>query len=73
MQIIAGIFIFENDGELYLLWGHNTDTDFSHYKLYRSEKSGFIANKDTFVADVLPEKYVVGRYADKECGTRVGW
>ncbi len=54
----------ENDGHLYLLWGHSTEKDFSHYKLYRSEHSGFVADDTTFVADVMPEEYCVGRYVD---------
>ena len=52
-------------GHLYLLWGYNNDPDFSHYKLYRSESSDFICDETTFVADVYPEEYVVGRYEDK--------
>ncbi len=54
----------ENSGHLYLLWGANKEKNFSHYKLYRSEKSGFEPSDDTWIADVLPEEYVVGRYED---------
>ena len=54
----------ENDGHLYLLWGRSTEPDFSHYRLYRSETSGFIADESTFLADVMPEEYCVGRYVD---------
>lgn len=56
----------ENDGQLYLLWGRSTEKDFSHYKLYRSESPDFKANADTFIADVYPEEYCVGRYVDTE-------
>ena len=55
----------EHNGHLYLLWGANTEEDFSHYKLYRSEHSGFDVCEETFVADILPEEYVVGRYEDR--------
>ena len=54
----------EGYGSLYLLWGANRDPDFSHYKLYRSEASGFEANEDTFLAEIQPEEYCVGRYVD---------
>lgn len=54
----------ENAGHLYLLWGQSMEADFSHYKLYRSEHSGFTPDETTFVADVLPEEYRVGRYED---------
>ncbi|MBO5355508.1 MAG: hypothetical protein J6B09_05510 [Clostridia bacterium] len=56
----------ENSGHLYLLWGANVEKDLSHYKLYRSEQAGFEPSDATFVADVLPEEYVVGRYEDTE-------
>ena len=56
----------ENQGQLYLLWGASTDKNLSHYKLYRSEASGFTPDEQSFVADVLPEKYVVGRYVDTD-------
>lgn len=56
----------EDAGHLYLLWGRNTEEDLSHYKLYRSEESGFAPNESTFVADILQEpEFVVGRYVDK--------
>ncbi|MFA7637349.1 MAG: glycoside hydrolase family 38 C-terminal domain-containing protein [Monoglobales bacterium] len=55
----------EESGHLYLLWGANTEPGFSHYELYRSEKSGFIPSDETFLAKVMPEEYVVGRYVDK--------
>ena len=54
----------ENAGHLYLLWGQSMEADFSHYKLYRSEHSGFTPDETTFVADILPEEYRVGRYED---------
>ena len=55
----------EAAGHLYLLWGHNIEEDFSHYKLYRSEESGFVPSQDNFLADIQPEAYCVGRYEDK--------
>ena len=55
----------ENQGHLYLLWGANTEPDLSHYKLYRSEVSGFIPDEQSFVADIMPEQYVDGRYVDE--------
>ncbi len=55
----------ENEGHLYLLWGANTEEGFSHYKLYRSETAGFSADKSTFIADIYPEEYCVGRYVDQ--------
>ena len=54
----------ENMGHLYLLWGASMEENFSHYKLYRSEISGFMANEKSFIADVYPEEYRVGRYED---------
>ena len=54
----------ENSGQLYLLWGANNEDDFSHYKLYRSERQGFVPDESTFIADILPEEYVVARYED---------
>ena len=56
----------ENMGHLYLLWGANVENNLSHYKLYRSEQAGFEPNEESFVADILPEEYVVGRYEDTE-------
>ena len=54
----------EHSGHLYLLWGQSIEEDFSHYKLYRSETPGFTADETTFVADIAPEEYCVGRYED---------
>lgn len=54
----------EKPGHLYLLWGHNTEPDFSHYNLYRSETANFEVNESTFIAKIFPEEYVVGRYED---------
>lgn len=56
----------ENSGQLYLLWGQSVEEDFSHYKLYRSERSGFTPDETTFVANIQPEEYRVGRYVDTE-------
>lgn len=55
----------EHAGHLYLLWGQNMEGDFSHYKLYRSEHADFEADDTTFIADVFPEEYCVGRYEDR--------
>ena len=55
----------EDSGHLYLLWGYNMEEDFSHYKLYRSEESGFVPSQDNLLADIQPEAYCVGRYEDK--------
>ncbi|MBO5198547.1 MAG: hypothetical protein J6B85_08535 [Lachnospiraceae bacterium] len=54
----------EHAGHLYLLWGRSMEEDFSHYKLYRSERPDFEANEDTFLAEVKQEEYRVGRYED---------
>ena len=54
----------EHPGHLYLLWGASMEADFSHYKLYRSEVSGFIPDDSTFLADIQPEEFRVGRYVD---------
>ena len=55
----------EDPGHLYLLWGHSIEEDFSHYKLYRSEQPGFTPDADSFLADIQPEEYCVGRYEDR--------
>ena len=49
---------------LYLLWGANREPDFSHYQLFRSEEADFTANEATWLADILPEEFCVGRYVD---------
>lgn len=54
----------EEDGMLYLLWGKSRDPELSHYQLYRSEDGDFEANEETFLTDVFPEEYCVGRYVD---------
>ena len=54
----------ENSGHLDLLWGQNREKDLSHYRLYRSETSGFFPDESNFIADVQPEEYCVGRYED---------
>ena len=54
----------ENDGQLYLLWGHASDPDLDHYELYRSEVSGFVPDESTLIAKVEPGVYCVGRYED---------
>ena len=55
----------EKDGQIYLLWGKNREKNLSHYQLFRSENPDFKANNKTFIANVLPEPYVVGRYSDE--------
>lgn len=55
----------EKDGQLYLLWGANTEKDFSHYKLYRGTSPDFDISDETFVADIYPEVFCVGRYVDE--------
>lgn len=50
----------EKEGQLYLIWGQNTESDLSHYELYRSEKSGFLPDEKTFLARVMPGPYRVG-------------
>ncbi len=47
------------DGQLYLIWGQNTESDLSHYELYRSEISGFLPNTETFLTNVEPGPYRV--------------
>lgn len=54
----------ENEGQLYLLWGANNEADLSHYKLYRGEKPNFKIDQTSFVANIYPEEYCVGRYVD---------
>ncbi len=54
----------ENLGQLYLLWGQNMEKGLSHYKLYRSERPDFEADRDSFVTDVMPGKYRVVSYSD---------
>ncbi|MDO5580914.1 MAG: glycoside hydrolase family 38 C-terminal domain-containing protein [Planctomycetia bacterium] len=55
----------EEDGQLYLIWGQNTESDLSHYELYRSEKSGFKPNAETFLTKVGPGEYRVGLKEEK--------
>ena len=55
----------EKDGQIYLLWGKNKERNLSHYELYRSDAPDFKANKQTFVANVFIEPFVVGRYSDE--------
>lgn len=54
----------EKSGQLYLLWGKNTESDLSHYELYRSEKEDFNADESTFIAKVEPREYCVEGYED---------
>ncbi len=54
----------ENGGQMYLLWGQNTEGDLSHYELYRSEDENFIADESTFAEKVEPGEYRVARYED---------
>ena len=55
----------EKNGQIYLLWGANRESNLSHYELYRSPTPNFKANAKTFVAKVFPEPYVVARYSDE--------
>lgn len=50
---------------LYLQWGQNSESDLSHYELYRSETPDFEVHETTFLAKVEPGPYVVVPYEDK--------
>jgi hypothetical protein len=50
---------------LYLQWGQNTETDLSHYELYRGDTPDFELGENTFVAKVEPGPYVVVPFEDK--------
>jgi len=50
---------------LYLQWGQNTESDLSHYELYRGDIFGFELGENTFVAKVEPGPYVVVPFEDK--------
>jgi hypothetical protein len=50
---------------LYLQWGQNTESDLSHYELYRGNTTDFELGENTFVANVEPGPYVVVPYEDK--------
>lgn len=50
---------------LYLQWGQNTESDLSHYELYRGDSPDFEPGEKTFVAKVEPGPYVVVPFADK--------
>lgn len=55
----------EKDGQLYLLWSANAESDLSHYEIYRSKRSGFVPDEKTFVSDVKPDpQFCIGRYED---------
>jgi hypothetical protein len=55
----------EECGQLYVLWGKSDEEDLSHYKLYRGEAPGFVADAASFVADIQPsDKFCVERYTD---------
>ena len=58
----------EADDLLYLEWGQNMESDFSHYELYRSTQSGFTPDEKTFVANVERGDYRMGLYADRGLG-----
>ncbi len=51
--------------QLYVIWGQNTESDLSHYELYRSETPGFTPDETTFVADIEPGPYCVGLRDDR--------
>ena len=50
---------------LYLQWGQNTESDLSHYELYRGDIPDFEHSENTFVAKVGPGPYVVVPFEDK--------
>ncbi len=50
---------------LYLQWGQNTESDLSHYELYRGDTPDFEINETTFLAKVQPGPYVVVPFEDK--------
>lgn len=52
--------------QLYLIWGQNTESDLSHYELYRSETPGFVPDGATFLADIEPGPYCVALRDDRE-------
>lgn len=54
----------ERQGQLYLLWGQNTESDLAHYELYRSETAGFAPSAATFVTNVPPGIYREARHID---------
>lgn len=49
---------------LYLLWGQNTESDLSHYELFRSETPECEPGEKAFVATVPPGPYVVVPFED---------
>jgi len=51
---------------LYLQWGQNTESDLSHYELYRGDTPDFELGERTFVAKVEPGPYVVVPFQDKK-------
>ena len=50
---------------LYLQWGQNTESDLSHYELYRGDTPNFELGERTFVAKIEPGSYVVVPFQDK--------
>ncbi|NLX99508.1 MAG: hypothetical protein GXY83_25515, partial [Rhodopirellula sp.] len=50
---------------LYLQWGQNTESDLSHYELYRDDTPDFELGAKTFLAKVEPGPYVVVPFEDK--------
>ncbi|MDO4859283.1 MAG: glycoside hydrolase family 38 C-terminal domain-containing protein [Thermoguttaceae bacterium] len=58
----------EADDLLYLEWGQNMESDFSHYELYRSTEKGFTPDEKTFVTNVERGEYRMGLYADRGLG-----
>ncbi|MDO4573965.1 MAG: glycoside hydrolase family 38 C-terminal domain-containing protein [Planctomycetia bacterium] len=54
----------ERVDQMYLEWGQNMEKDLDHYELYRSKTPGFTPSAETFLADVPPGEYRVGRYED---------
>ncbi len=50
---------------LYLQWGQNTESDLSHYEVYRGDTPDFELSESTFLAKVEPGPYVVVSFVDK--------
>ena len=70
-SVYTGLFstpracVGEECGQLYVLWGKSDEEDLSHYKLYRGEIPGFVADVASFVANIQPsDKFCVERYTD---------
>lgn len=56
----------DSDNILYLQWGQNEEKDIAYYELFRSEKSDFDLDNETFVSKVEPGPYVIVPFEDKD-------